>query len=62
MQHCDKHLFDEAVAVCADCRDQLCDTCVVPVKKIQLCMPCALVRSGVRHRGSALGRVFARSR
>ena len=59
MQRCDKHLFDEAVARCADCGDHLCDTCVVPVKSIQLCMPCALVRSGVKHRGSMFSRILA---
>jgi hypothetical protein len=56
MQHCYKHMFDEAIAVCADCGGRLCNDCVVAVKRHQFCIPCALVRSGVNHRGSALSR------
>lgn len=51
MARCYKHSFDEAVATCRDCRQQLCDDCVLEVPRIgQLCVPCALVRSGVRRR------------
>jgi hypothetical protein len=53
MTHCSNHFFDEAVATCNDCDDDLCATCVVPVSTRTYCVPCALVRGGVRAKRSS---------
>lgn len=51
MARCHKHSFDQAVTICRDCRQDICEDCVLDVPRIgQLCVPCALVRSGVRRR------------
>jgi hypothetical protein len=47
---CDNHWFDEAVAQCDDCEARLCVVCRVSVRQRNLCVPCALVRGGVRQR------------
>lgn len=55
MARCYKHSFDEAVTTCRDCHHELCDDCVLEIPRIgQLCVPCALVRSGVRRKRPAL--------
>ena len=51
MARCVKHSFDQAVTTCRDCRHDFCQDCVLQVPRIgTLCVPCALVRSGVRRR------------
>lgn len=51
MTRCYKHPFDESTAVCRDCAHELCGDCAIDIPRVGiLCIPCALVRSGVRRR------------
>jgi hypothetical protein len=53
---CNKHLFEEASAMCRSCRGAFCEDCLVYThgpKKAPLCVPCALTAAGVRSTASA---------
>lgn len=53
---CARHTFERAVDLCGACGEAFCRGCLVYAhgpKKPALCIPCALVASGVRNTASA---------
>ena len=48
---CDKHLFEDASAMCRACRRPFCEECLVFTQgagRAPYCIPCALTAAGVR--------------
>ena len=48
---CERHLFDQAIDLCARCGAEFCNDCLVysfGPKKPPFCLPCAVEAAGVR--------------
>jgi len=58
MAVCQTHPFDEAQDTCRECKHEYCGECLVysfGPKKPPFCVPCALMRAGVRRERRRVG-------
>lgn len=54
MEHCHRHVFEQASSHCHSCRQGACQDCTVEVRGLgTLCITCAVQKAGIRVRSYA---------